>query len=126
MGVAYQELGAVTRAIESYQKAIAINPNHLAAYSQKMFQPASLCDWSALQQDRALIATLGVNTPDVTPWNMLEFEDHPMRHLQLSKLFAEKNIINNPLPKLRALHRAQNRCASDISQQIFMIMQPCI
>jgi hypothetical protein len=79
-----------------------------------------------LQQDRALIATLGVNTPDVTPWNMLGFEDHPMRHLQRSKLFAEKNIINNPLPKLRALHRAQNRCASDISRQIFMIMQPCI
>ena len=37
-----------------------------------------------------------------------------------------KNIIKNPMLKLRALHRAPNRCASDISQQIFMIMQQCI
>jgi len=97
MGVAHQELGAVTRAIESYQKAIAINPNHLVAYGQKMFQQASLCDWSALQQDRTMIATLGVSTPDVTPWNMLGFEDHPMRHLQRSKLFAEKKYNQKPL-----------------------------
>ena len=97
MGVAQQELGAVTRAIESYQKAIAINPNHLVAYGQKMFQQASLCDWSALQQDRTMIATLGVSTPDVTPWNMLGFEDHPMRHLQRSKLFAEKKYNQKPL-----------------------------
>ncbi|MDB3922356.1 tetratricopeptide repeat protein [Paracoccaceae bacterium] len=96
MGVAHQELGAVTLAIESYQKAIAINPIHPAAHDQKIFQQASLCDWSALQQDRAMIATLSVSTPDVTHWNMLEFEDHPMRHLQRSNFSLRKILSKTP------------------------------
>ena len=76
-----------------------------ARYDQKIFQQASLCDWSALQQDRAMIATLSVSTPDVTHWNMLEFEDHPMRHLQRSNFSLRKILSKTP-------RRSRARCTA--------------
>lgn len=90
-------------AIASTERALAIDPEDSVARSVKLHQLGHICDWDRIEQDRDLIAGLGIGVGTVEPWAMLSLEDAPQRHRQRSELAvvsrfrkAERRIFSAP------------------------------
>ena len=90
MGVALVERGALDAGIKSYDMALNINPGHQVARVNKLHQQLHICDWTALAQDRDLIAMLGTSTESIEPFTILSLEDAPERHRVRSQIFNKK------------------------------------
>ena len=103
MGNAQVDKGDIDGGIESYEMALKIKPDYQAARADKLHQQSQICDWSALEQDRDLIARLGVSTEAIEPFAALALEDAPERHRVRSELYTKKNYGNKtPLPSIIA------------------------
>jgi protein O-GlcNAc transferase len=99
MGVALVEKGALDAGIKSYEMALKIKPDYQASRVDKLFLQSQICDWAALEQDRGLIATLGISTESIGFFGILPLEDAPERHRVRSEILVEKLYKHKtPLP----------------------------
>jgi len=99
MGAALVEKGALDAGIKSYEMALKIKPDYQASRVDKLFLQSQICDWTALTQDRDLIATLGTSTESIEPFAILSLEDAPERHRVRSEILVEKLYKHKtPLP----------------------------
>jgi len=105
MGIALKDQNKPKEAIEAYNKALAIKPDHEAARTGNMFQKAQICNWDSIDEDLKLTSKLGTSEKHVSPFTLLPFEDAPDRHLIRSKIFAKVNFSQKTLPpKVRPSH----------------------
>ena len=77
MGVIFEIDGSLDEAINSYSKALQINPDYAIARTQKLHQQAYICDWQAIENDRAHLVDLGIVGGFVSPFSILSLEDSP-------------------------------------------------
>ena len=98
MGLAQDIKGDQEAAIESYSQAMQIKPDYAKARAQKLYQQAHICDWKAIEEDRALIPELGILAQVISPFSMLSFEDSPERHQMRSKNYANRSHVQPLLP----------------------------
>ena len=96
-GNVLQEKGALTAAIDSYESALKFKPDFTRVIGKKVYLLSQICDWAAIEKDRALIPRLGVSTGFLQPLSMLSLDDHPGRHLKRSKLYARAKFTVFPL-----------------------------
>jgi len=101
-GTASVEKGMLDVSIKSYEIGLKINPNYEYARAQKLHIQSQICDWSAVEQDRDLIARLGITTEAVEPFSTMALEDSPERQRLRSEVFTKKNYGNKktPLPAI--------------------------
>ena len=95
---AFKEQGKLEEAIEAYNKALAIKPDHEAARTGNLYQQALICDWGSIAKDANLIPELGTSKKHVSPFALLPLEDSPDRHLTRSKIYAKANYPQKTLP----------------------------
>jgi protein O-GlcNAc transferase len=100
MGTALKDQGKLDEAIAAYDRAFSIKPDYAVARSQRLFQLAHICDWSAIEADRSYVAELGIIGAYVTPFTVLSLEDAPERHRLRSELHARKKYPQRPLPAI--------------------------
>jgi predicted O-linked N-acetylglucosamine transferase (SPINDLY family) len=98
MGIALQQQNKLEEAIEAYTKALAIKPDHEAARVGKLHQSARICNWDTIAKDVNLIPELGISERHVSPFALLSLEDSPDRHLIRSKIHANTDYLQKPLP----------------------------
>ena len=98
MGIALKEKGDLDAAIDSCKKALKIKPDYQPARTEKLYQQAHICNWTAIQEDREYISELGISTQHVSPFAILSLEDAPERHRLRSELYAKQNFKQRPMP----------------------------
>lgn len=99
LGVAFQDQGKPHAAIAAYGKALALKPDHAAARAQRLHQQALICDWSAIEDDRAVLTDLGIAGNPVPPFVLLSLEDEPERHRLRAERFAREKLRPRPHPQ---------------------------
>jgi len=97
IGKALHAKGKRKAAIDYYHQALKIKPDYVEVHVEKLFLHAALCDWEAIEEDKALIPTLGIEGPAASPFSMLSFEDSPERHQIRSKNYVTQKY---PSPSL--------------------------
>lgn len=80
LAIALSALGRMPEAFVHLDRALSIDPDHALARAQRPLFQARECDWSALEDDPALTATLGIEGPVLPPFALLPLEDAPERH----------------------------------------------
>jgi predicted O-linked N-acetylglucosamine transferase (SPINDLY family) len=99
MGIFLKDKGELDSGIKSFEMALKIKPDYQTVRANKLHQQSHICDWTALEQDRELIATLGTSTESIVPFGILSLEDEPERHRVRSKTFMNKLCrYKMPLP----------------------------
>jgi protein O-GlcNAc transferase len=99
MGIALKGQGDLKAAIGCYKQSIKIKPDRHQFRAQKLHLHLQTCDWPALEQDRGLIAILGISTETVAPFAFLPLEDAPERHRVRSENHAKKWLGHRiPIP----------------------------
>jgi predicted O-linked N-acetylglucosamine transferase (SPINDLY family) len=109
LGIALKELGDLPATIASFNKALQINPDFAEARSQKLYQQACICDWEAVEDDRSVLTSLGLDSKSVTPFTLLSLEDSPERHKLRSENYARATFpkLTRSLP-LRTLEKPES------------------
>lgn len=90
MGYALKNQGKIDESIQAFHKALEINPNYQKARAHKLNQLALICNWEMIENDRHLIADLGVKTQIVEPLSLMALEDSPKRHRQRSEIYVNQ------------------------------------
>ena len=85
-----QQTGRLDRAVESYAKAVELDPSLDTARAQLLHFKAQICDWSAYTDFKDVAETLGLAGEIVSPWPLLGFEDAPDRQRQRSAHYARQ------------------------------------
>ena len=98
LGIVLTDRGKVEEAIETYNQALKINPHDEAIRVRKLHQQAHICDWSAIEEDRDLVRTLGTVTQHVSPFALLALEDAPERHRKRSEIYAANKFKKTQVP----------------------------
>ncbi len=98
MGTTSQELGRKTEAIYCFDRILKLRPDlaHIAAL--KLLLQSQICDWAALRDGVASLATLGIEGGIVAPFTMLALEDRPDRHRIRSERYSARLVQASPLP----------------------------
>ena len=109
MGVTLQEQGNLDKAIAAYDRALSIEPDYAFARSQRLFQLAHICDWSAIEADRSYVAELGIIGASVAPFTVLPLEDAPKRHRLRSERYTRETYPQPPLPVIAKPSRKPER-----------------
>lgn len=109
MGNALRAQGKLDEAIAAYEKALSLKPEYAEARSQRLFQLAHICDWSAIETDRSYVAELGIIGQSVSPFSVLSLEDAPERHRLRSEFHARKMYPQRPLPAIAKPSRKPER-----------------
>lgn len=109
MGNALRAQGKLDEAIAAYDKALSLKPEYAEARSQRLFQLAHICDWSAIETDRSYVAELGIIGQSVSPFSVLSLEDAPERHRLRSEFHARKMYPQRPLPAIAKPSRKPER-----------------
>ena len=112
-------------AIQSYDALLKVQPDHQEAWAKKLHQMAHLCDWSAFDPD--FISSLGLNSPDITPFSLLTLEDAPERHLIRSKIHARSQYSFVPQPFAAKTETKSDRLrigyfSADVHQHPVMVL----
>ena len=97
---ALQVLGQHKEAIGNYNKALEINPGLVSALAQKLYEEATICDWSELEDLKQALSELGISTAAVPPFTLLSFEDAPEHHLKRAKNYAREKYSGWALPEI--------------------------
>lgn len=80
LGVTLSDQGKIDESIEAHKRAISLNPNFEMARASKIYQQAQICDWKGIEDERSMIAKLGIGTQAIRPFQLLSIEDSPSRH----------------------------------------------
>ena len=98
IGNSLKNQGKLDEAIEAYNKALSIKPDYEATRAEKLYQQAHVCDWKSIEEERKLIPELGTTKNSINPFSMLSLEDAPERHYLRSKVYAEAQYPQKPIP----------------------------
>ncbi|MFY0693265.1 MAG: tetratricopeptide repeat protein [Paracoccaceae bacterium] len=98
LGSVLQELRKFDEAVENYARALAITPGNTVARSQKLYQMAILCDWSATAEFETVKTSLGIEGTKIPPFTVQSYEDHPQRQLDRARLWAKESYKQRPAP----------------------------
>ena len=99
LAVTCQELGGKTAAIEFFGRILKLKPDSSYIRALKMLLQAHICDWTALAEDEAHLATMGIEGKIVSPFSLLSFEDRPDRHRIRSERYVAHQFSQAPLPE---------------------------
>ena len=97
LGNALTGQGDIDSAIASYNTALQLKPDYALARAHKLHQQSHICDWVAIENDRAYVPDLGIAGEDITPFSLLSLEDAPERHLLRSENYARQKFPQIPL-----------------------------
>ena len=87
----YHEVGSYTDSQKYFERALKINPNNDSCRIFKIYNQASVADWSYLNQEELAVSKLGLNSNGSPPYQMLLLDDDPYNQLIRAKLFSEFN-----------------------------------
>ena len=85
-GISLNDKGKLDAPTGSYEQATKLKPDPEVAQAMKLRQQARICDWTTVEQDRAVISELGASTHHVSP---LSLEDAPERHRLWLELYVK-------------------------------------
>lgn len=77
-------------AIDSFGRALAVDPTMVFARVQRLHLLAWQCRWAEIRDEAPLVPSLGIDTDPVSPFAMLSMEDAPQRHRLRSERFAAR------------------------------------
>jgi protein O-GlcNAc transferase len=134
MAIILSEKGDLEEAIDSLKQAIKIKPDCHRFRAHKLHLQSQTCDWPALEQDRGLIATLGISTETVDPFAILPLEDAPERHRVRSENDTKKWLGHRiPIPpvarppqkpqRLRIGYFSADFCAHPVAYLIAKVLE---
>ena len=111
LAAARQDLGQVEGAIAAYTKSLELDPDHAEARTQRLYQRAQTCDWSAygeLDHELVLIEQ-GKGTAAAFP--VLAMKDDPALQFRRSAGMAGRwaKVAPEPLPPLEPLENRRIR-----------------
>ena len=92
LGIALGKAGRLPESNAAFAEALALQPNLVDTHGQKLFQAATICDWTTLAAEADKIATLGLEGPAVRPFVMLPLEDQPVRHRIRAERFTKERF----------------------------------
>ena len=100
LGNAFKDQGKRENALKNYKKALLLNPNNQLARTQKLHQQAHVCDWDSIEEDKNLIANLGITDQYIDPFTLISLEDDPHSHKLRGKIYAKIKFQKNTLPTI--------------------------
>ena len=98
MGTSMQNKDDIPAAIAWFDLALGIKPGYENARAVKLAENARICNWPAIQHDRAYIPKLGTTTQRIQPFPFLAFEDAPKNHQKRAEIKASIDFKKQPLP----------------------------
>jgi tetratricopeptide (TPR) repeat protein len=96
-------------AIQYYNKALEINPNHGYTLAEKLYLSAMICDWDEIENLRLQLPSIGTTVGVVPPFALLALEDAPDRHKIRAERFCADTIVPGKLPNFVMPSGKQNK-----------------
>jgi len=111
IGQIFHEKGShyYKEAIQYYNKALEINPNHGRSLAEKLYLCALICDWDEIENLRLQLPSIGTTVGVVEPFALLALEDAPDRHKIRAERFCADTIVPGKLPNFVMPSGKQNK-----------------
>ena len=97
MGNTLKDKGDYLGSIRHYDKVLILEPTHNKALSHKLFQLASICNWSEIDKYKQEIKHIGLKD-DIEPFTMLSFDDSFERSQRRAEIYVQNKYPSKVLP----------------------------
>jgi len=98
-GKALHALNQLDAALASYDRVLAVNPDHAHAFDGAASRVMKLCDWDRRQRlATELPAQISTGTAIVSPFVLLGYSDDPAQQLQCAMNYIGSTIPFSPSP----------------------------
>ncbi|WP_413683841.1 tetratricopeptide repeat protein [Prochlorococcus sp. MIT 1011] len=91
LGNVFNDIGNFRDAINQFKQALKLNNELSEAKAALIAVKGKICDWRDKDIHTIWLKDLGIEGSSVSPFNLLYYEDNPLKHLKRSKKFNEKN-----------------------------------
>lgn len=88
LGGVLHEVGRPDEAVAALEQALALTPDDMNMRISKLHQQAQMCDWRAYTEFAGLGQHLLNSSCSAHPWQVLAFDDDPVRNRQLSEIWT--------------------------------------
>ncbi len=88
LGNMAQQAGELDEAIAAYGMVLAIRPDHHSARAHRLHLLAQICDWDAIEAERAWIPMLGIESGAVSPFTLIALDDSPARQRRRAEAYV--------------------------------------